>query len=152
MEKVKEVIIPKEKAVFWMDGNGRWTNENGPFKHKKLIDYFNKSIGWDAKGFFVSQELNGICEKVYFRYQETALFAVDASIAADIELLLNTRQRIPLDCRKLYVKNDRLFMRYQDTSVKFTDRCMLQVSAYIEEVDDAFYFRFNETRCRIPFS
>ena len=149
---VKEIIIPKEKAVFWMDGNGRWHNADGPFRHPKLIRYFNSAINWDSNGFFVSQDLGDRHEKVYFRCAETALFAMEASIKTGIELLLNTRQRIPLDCQKLCVKNDRLFMHYKEILVKFTDRCMMQLSAYIEEIDDAYYFRFNETRCRIALS
>ena len=38
---LKEVVIFKEEAVFWMDNQGRWHNQYGPFQHKRVIDYFN---------------------------------------------------------------------------------------------------------------
>ena len=95
-ENLKEVIIPKEKAVFWMDGNGRWHNRHGPFQHKKLIDYFNSSIGWDEDGYFVSQTRDDILEKVYFRHAETALFVLDVIKNDEIHLVLNTQKKIKL--------------------------------------------------------
>ena len=143
---MKDIIIPKENAVFWMDGNGRWYNEHGPFQHKKLIDYFNSAIGWDSDGFFVSQERGDIHEKVYFPCEETALFAVDAVVESEITLLLNTRQRIRLDPRKLQVKNDQLFMQYQDILIKFTDRCMMRLAEHIEDINGTYYFNFDDNR------
>ena len=54
-EKIKEIIISKEDAVFWMDKHGFWRNEDGKFRHKRIIDHFHKSIGKDQNGYFVSQ-------------------------------------------------------------------------------------------------
>jgi hypothetical protein len=150
METLKEIVIPKENAVFWMDGNGRWHNEHGPFQHKKLIDYFNTSIGRDAGGFFVGQERGDVREKVYFRCEETALFAVDIEVESVMRILLNTRERIKLDPEKLYIKSDCLFMHYQETLIKFTDRCMLRLSGNIEEVDGTYYFQLKDKRYIIP--
>lgn len=147
---MKEIVIPKEKAVFWMDGNGRWHNQHGPFRHKKLIAYFNAAIGWDAAGFFVGQERGEFREKVYFRCEETALFAVDALSGSGQTILLNTRQRVALEPQKLFVRNDHLFMTYQDTLIKFTDRCMMQLAGSIEEVDEIFYFTSGGKRYRLP--
>ena len=149
-ENLKDIVIPKDRAVFRMDGNGRWHNEHGPFQHKKLIDYFNASIGWDADGFFVSQERGDLREKVYFPCEETALFAVAAVIGDEIALCLNTGRKIRLDSEKLRIKNDQLFMLYQDTLIKFTDRCMMRLAEFIEESDTAFYFHFNGQRKFIP--
>ena len=61
-----EVVIPRENAVFWMDAEGRWCNRHGRFAHKRIIDYFNRSIGRDAMGYFVTQVRGDIREKVYF--------------------------------------------------------------------------------------
>lgn len=137
---MKEIVIPQENAVFWMDGNGRWHNEHGPFRHKKLIEYFNTSIRWDADGFFVGQERGEFREKVYFRCEETALFAVGVVPDSEGSILLNTRERVKLEPQKLFVENDHLFMTYQDTLIKFTDRCMMQLAGSIEEIDGTFYF------------
>ena len=92
----QEIIIKKEDAVFWMDGNGRWHNQHGEFEHKKVVAYFNRSIGFDADGYFVSQVRDDMVEKVYFPYQETALFAVDIIQDNDLQLLLNTQKQITL--------------------------------------------------------
>jgi hypothetical protein len=150
MENLKEIVIPKEKAVFWMDGNGRWHNVHGPFQHKKLIDYFNTSIGWDPDGYFVSQERGDVHEKVYFRCEETALFGVAVSAESEPMVILNTKERIKLYPENLFIKNDCLFMNYQDTLIKFTDRCMMRLSEYIEEIDAVYYFQLNDERCIIP--
>ena len=149
-QQMKDIIISKEDAVFWMDGNGRWHNENGPFRHKKLIAYFNTSIGRDPDGFFVGQERGDVREKVYFRCEETAFFAVDIAVESVMTILLNTQKRIKLDPEKLYIKNDCLFMHYQDTCIKFTDRCMMRLSGYIEACEEIYYFQFNDTRVMIP--
>mgnify|MGYP001824664596 CR=1 FL=1 len=150
MENLKEIVIPKENAVFWMDGNGRWHNVHGPFQHKKLIDYFNTSIGRDSDGFFVSQERGDVHEKVYFRCEETALFGVEVLTGTGLMVILNTKKRIKLDPEKLYIKNDCLFMHYQGTRIKFTDRCMMRLADYIEEIDAVYYFQLNDKRCIIP--
>jgi hypothetical protein len=149
MDELKEIVIPKENAVFWMDGNGRWHNVHGPFQHKKVIDYFNRSIGWDADGFFVSQERNDVYEKVYFRYEETALFGVETVIGTEISILLNNRDKVKLDPHDLYIKTDHLFMNYQDTIIKFADRCLMRLSEYIEEIDGVYYFQFNGKKDKI---
>jgi hypothetical protein len=149
VQNLKEIVIPKENAVFWMDGNGRWHNVHGPFRHKKLIDYFNTSIGRDSDGFFVSQERGEVHEKVYFRYEETALFGVAVSAESDLMVILNTQERIKLRPEKLFIKNDCLFMHYQDTLIKFTDRCMMWLAEYIEENEGIYYFEFKDKKVMI---
>ena len=143
----QEIIIPKEDAVFWMDGNGRWHNRYGEFEHKKVVSYFNRSIGYDADGYFVSQVREGALEKVYFKYQETALFVVDIlGDNDDLQLLLNTGKRILLEPKKLFIRNDCLFMHVENQLVKFTDRSMMRIADRFEEADGGLYLLLHEKR------
>lgn len=137
-DKKREIIIAKEDAVFWMDGNGRWHNQHGEFEHKKVIAYFNQSIGYDAEGYFVSQVRGDVVEKVYFPYQETALFVVDIIQNDDLRLLLNTRKQVPLNPEKLYISNDTLFMHFDRQLIKFTDRSMIKLSDRLDDTNGKF--------------
>jgi hypothetical protein len=123
---------------------------HGPFQHRKLIQYFNAAIRKDADGFFVEQERGDVHEKVYFRCGETAFFAVDVTVGSALTVLLNTGERVSLEPEKLYIENDALFMQHQDTCIKFTDRCMMMLSGYIQEIDGACYFQFNDKKSLIP--
>lgn len=133
-----EIVISKEDAVFWMDGNGRWHNQHGEFEHKKVVAYFNRSIGYDADGYFVSQVRGDIQEKVYFPYQETALFVVDIVQNGDLELLLNTQKQVPLNPEKLFIRNDNLFMHFENQLIKFTDRSMIKLSDRFDDANGKF--------------
>lgn len=148
-ENLKEVVIPKEKAVFRMDGNGRWHNVHGEFRHKKLIDYFNSSIGRDKNGYFVSQTRGDIFEKVYFPYEKTALFVFDVIKNDDIVLVLNTKKRIILQPEKLTIKDDSLFMSIEDEIVKFTDRSMMKLSDCIDYENGQYYFKTEKEKYSI---
>ena len=130
-----EIIIPKENAVFWMDGNGRWHNQHGEFEHKKVIAYFNQSIEYDADGYFVSQVRDEMLEKVYFPYQETALFAFDVILNDDILLCLNTGKQIPINPKKLMIREDSLFMHHENQIIKFTDRSMMKLSNLFDDAN-----------------
>ena len=142
-DKKREIIIKKEDAVFWMDGNGRWHNQNGEFEHKKVVAYFNRSIGYDADGYFVSQARGDVVEKVYFRYQETALFAVDIIQNDDLRLLLNTQKQVPLNPKKLFIRNDNLFMHFENQRIKFTDRSMIKLSDRFDDANGQFTLHLN---------
>jgi hypothetical protein len=139
----QEIIIKKEDAVFWMDGNGRWHNQHGEFEHKKVIAYFNQSIGYDADGYFVSQVRGGVAEKVYFPYQETALFAVDILQNEEVKLLLNTRKQVPLNPEKLFVRNDTLFMHFENQLIKFTGRSMIKLSDRLDDTNGQLTIHLN---------
>lgn len=139
-EKQKEIIISKEDAVFWMDKNGRWHNTHGEFEHKRVIDYFNQSIDWDAEGFFISQIRGEIMEKVYFKYEDTALFAVDVIEKDDTALILNTGREITLNPQDLFIRQDCLFMTHAKLTIKFTDRAMLKLSRYMNEKNGRLSF------------
>jgi hypothetical protein len=149
-QDLKEIIIKKEDAVFWMDGNGRWHNEHGPFEHKKVVAYFNRSIRHDADGYFVSQVRDDMLEKVYFPFQETALFAVDVTTHDDISLRLNTGRQMLLDPDNLMIRGDSLFMRIESQLIKFTDRSMMKLSDLLEDIDGRFTILVKGVRYPIP--
>ena len=142
----QEIIISKEDAVFWMDGNGRWHNRHGEFEHPKVIAYFNRSIGYDAHGYFVSQTRGNVVEKVYFPYQETALFVVDILEADDILLRLNTGKQILLDPEQLFIRNDSLFMHVENQLLKFTDRSMMKLSDRLDDTKNGLVIHLNNVR------
>ncbi len=145
-----EIVIPKEKAVFWMDANGRWRNRHGPFAHKKIIDYFNRSIGKDENGFFVRQDKGDVIEKVYFRYEDTALFVVDLADGDPPQLVLNTGRKIAMNPERLFIEGDILYYRDDDDRIKFTDRAMMKIADRLEEEEDGLYFKAGKEKIRIP--
>lgn len=128
----KEVVVPKEKAVFWLDAYGRWHNKHGVFEHKKIISFFHSSIRRDADGYHLFQQPDDhTIEKVYFKYEDTALFVFDVIMKDDsdkIRLILNTKDEIPLDPEALFVQNENLYMEHDGHRIKFIDRAMMKLS------------------------
>jgi hypothetical protein len=141
-----EIIIPKERAVFWMDARGRWHNEHGPFEHPKIISYFNSHIRRDAGGYYLSQELNGHIEKVYFPFEDTALFAIDLGRGSKEELILNTGARLPLDPDRLAVRGEDLYQLTDGERIKFTERVLLKLAERIEDSDGRYYYNATDGR------
>ncbi len=135
-------VIPKEKAVFWMDEHGRWHNVHGPIEHPKIINYFHAAIQKDKNGYFLYQEYDNIQEKVYFPYQETAIFVFDVILKDDIILVLNTRRTIPLTPENLLVEKDQLYMTLGEEKVKFTEKALLKLSTCLEQKEDGYYFNY----------
>ena len=148
-DKPKEIIIPKERAIFWLDKNGRWHNVHGEFKHKKIIDYFHSSIKKDKNGYYLFQERENLREKVYFRYEDTALFAVDLIKDTDITLILNTKKQIKLKPRNLFIRGDDLYMRMGEEIIKFTERGLMKISDLLEYDNEAYFIRIKNRRYRI---
>ena len=68
----KTIVIPKENAVFRMDGNGIWHNEHGRFEHPKIINHFNRSIQKDEQGYFLSQKF--VIQKQHFLSRSEAYY------------------------------------------------------------------------------
>ena len=130
---MKEIVIKKEDAVFWMDKSGYWCNDGGKFRKKKIIDLFHQSIAKDDAGYFVSQIRDDILEKVYFRHEDTALFVFAVIFNDDIILKLNTGKRLALNPEDLYVKDDNLYISDKDGRIKFSERALMQISSIIEE-------------------
>jgi len=143
----KQHIIPKEQAVFWMDKDGVWHNEHGKLEHPKIIKYFNQSIGKDDQGYFLCQTINDVEEKVYFPYEETAVFVVDlVKKEAGIELTLNTLDSIALDPDALYIKSDALFMETGAHLVKFTQKALAQMSVFLTDTPQGLAFKLGRTQ------
>jgi len=132
LTELQEVVIPPQSAVFWMDRFGRWCNESGRFRHKKLIDFFNASIRRDEHGYFVEQIRENVREKVYFLYEDTPLFVIDATLEPPIELLLNTRERLVLVPGDLFIHGDDLYVQRGEERIKFNDRVLLKLAGFID--------------------
>ncbi len=134
---MKHIIIPNENAVFWMDENGFWHNEHGKFEHPKIIAYFHKSIRKDDQGYHVYQIRDGCEEKVYFPYEDTALFVVD--LKGTDTLVLNTTDTIPLDPSRVFIQNDNLYIQTPEHRIKFGQRALIKLSGHIEEKGDRLF-------------
>ena len=150
----KEIVVPKEKAVFWMDAYGRWHNQHGAFEHKKIIAYFHSSIRKDADGYHLIQKLDDhVIEKVYFKYEDTALFVFDVKIPEDpgeIRLTLNTKQEISLDPETLFIQGDSLYMEHAGDRIKFIDRAMLTLSDRLKFGKNSCRLELNDKTYDIP--
>jgi hypothetical protein len=149
-EEQETIVILKENAVFWMDGQGRWRNRHGIFTHKGIIDHFNGSIHKDAGGYFVSQTRDGVLEKVYFRFEETALFAVDVVLKKHAVLVLNTGARAEMAPDRLFIFKDHLFQHEKDHIVKFSERALVKMSAHITVKGDDYAIACNGVLYSIP--
>ena len=147
-----EIVIPREQAVFWLDGDGRWHNVHGPFEHRKIIDYFHAAIQKDNGGYFLCQETDERREKVYFRFEDTALFVFDVILDQSPLLVLNTGERIALRPERLFIDNDALYFRKDRERVKFTQRCLMKISNRLESEEGLYFIRLNRKRHLIASS
>jgi hypothetical protein len=146
-KKRTEIIIPKDRAIFWLDKNGRWHNAHGEFEHKKIIDYFHSSIKRDENGYYLFQKRGDIQEKVYFHYEDTALFAVDLIKDKVIRLILNTKKQIKLKPRNL--RGDDLYMRMGEETIKFAERGLMKISDLLEYDNDQYFIKINNRKYKI---
>ena len=150
-ENLKEVVIPKEYAVFWMDGNGCWRNVHGKFRRKQIIDKFNNSIRRDESGYFVTQINGERIEKVYFRCEETAFFASDIHVGDHIDLVLNTGNVMRLDAASLFIRNDSLYLNATGYGlIKFTERCLMKIFKMIEFSEGQYRLAIGGEQFPIP--
>ena len=148
-KKPREITIPKERAIFWLDKHGRWHNAHGEFEHKKIIDYFHSSIKKDKNGYYLFQERENLREKVYFRYEDTALFAADLIRSDDITLILNTKKHIKLKPRNLFIRGDDLYMQMGNETIKFIERGLIKISDLLEYENDQYFIRIKNRRYKI---
>lgn len=150
----KEVVVPKDKAVFWLDAHGRWHNKHGVFEHKKIIGFFHSSIRRDAHGYHLFQQQDDhTIEKVYFTYEDTALFVFDVIMQEDsnrIRLILNTKDEIPLDPEALSVQNENLYMEHDGHIIKFLDRAILKLSHRLKFHQQQYRLELNGKSYDIP--
>ncbi len=143
----KEIVIPKEEAVFWMDKNGNWVNESGRFKKPKIIRHFNASIGKDKDGYFVTQDIGDRWEKVYFFYEDTVLFVVDIKLGDTVLLLLNTGEKKILEPENLSISNDSLYMDVGNGDrIKFSERSLIKLSPLMIFEDDRYFIQIGKQR------
>jgi hypothetical protein len=149
-EKIKEIVIDKEEAVFWLDENGCWQNENGKFRHKKLIHHFHSCIKRDQQGYYLYQENGKYAEKVYFPYEDQALFVFNVIRQDDVTLILNTKKQIKLKPRRLFIKNDCLYMHMGEEIIKFVEQGLMKIAQLLEEENDQLFIRIKNRRYKIP--
>ncbi len=154
-QNIKEIVIPKEDAVFWLDSRGYWRNAGGKFRKKKIIDHFHSSISRDENGYFLYQDKGGVFEKVYFPYEDTALFVFDVIFdqtanESDITLVLNTGAELALSPKNLYTANDCLYLKEGDDIIKFTERALIKISDRIDGVNGKLYINTGGKRHLIP--
>ena len=148
--KLEVVTIPKEEAVFWLDAEGRWNNANGPFEHPKIRDYFHASIRRDENGYYVGQQRDAVYEKVYFRYEDTALFVFRVYIGPeDISLRLNTGRQITLAPDTLSIKDDHLYTRTPLGIARFNQSSLLEISKRMEEADGDLFILVGRERFKV---
>jgi len=144
-EDKKLIIIPKEEAVFWLDKNGTWHNEHGKFEHPRIIRYFNTSIKKDENGYYVHQTTGECEEKVYFPYEDTALFIVDIIMTGkDLGLILNTAEKTTLDKGALFMASDNLYLLTPGHRIKFSSHALVKISKFIQEDNGIFSIHINE--------
>lgn len=148
-EKPVEVVIPKEKAVFRLDARGRWCNVHGVFRNRRISDYFHAAIRRDEGGYFLRQELGAIIEKVYFPYEDTALFAVDVQLDAGPRLHLNTGREVLLEPEHLLIAGESLYMVSDGERIKFSERAMLKLAEMMEFNADGYFIMVQGRRHRI---
>jgi len=148
--KLKTIEITRDEAVFRLDGNGCWHNSDGKFRHKKIIDYFHTSIQRDQKGYHLYQAHDKYIEKVYFPYEDKALFVFDVIENNDIMLVLNTKKRTRLKPKKLFIENDNLYMQLGNEVIKFAEQGLMKIASFLEEEGDRLLIRSKNRRYRIP--
>jgi hypothetical protein len=147
---LREIVIPPEEATFWLDRWGNWCNRHGRFQHRKIITYFHAAIARDKDGYYVSQVNGDMYEKVYFRFEDTALFVFEVLAEDEMTLVLNTGRRIGLDPGSLFIRNDYLYMRDGSELIKFNEISMLKISRFFEHAGDQCFLRFGGQRIAIP--
>jgi hypothetical protein len=143
-QKLPQRIIPKEDAVFWMDKNGAFWNEHGKFEHPKIIKHFNSSIRKDDTGFYLYQKTDEYEEKVYFKYEDTALFVTDIKVETRARLKLNNNEIMELDPKALFTRDDSLFIKAPDGLIKFSSNALLKLSKFMGETEGRLFLVINK--------
>ena len=142
-KEVPDIVIPRDKAVFWLDKDGFWHNEGGRFELKKIIRRFHSSIELDEGGYYVTQLNDDRVEKVYFPYEDTALFAIDVEVRKEMIMRLNTGKRLPLSPERIYYSEDSLYTVFRDEWIKFSVRSLLKLSPFIDYESNPWLFCHN---------
>jgi hypothetical protein len=149
-KQLPEHVIPKEKAVFWLDGRGFWHTAKGKFENRNIINHFHSCIRKDENGYYLEQEHREYREKVYFHYEDTALFVVHILKKDDIMLVLNTGKKVKLRPKRLFINDESLYMMLREERVKFTEEALLRITDYMENEEGRFCIRVKGRRYKIP--
>jgi len=145
-----EIVIPKEAAVFYLDQHGFWRHrEQGKFEHRKIINYFHSRIRKDENGYHLRQRLGNRVEKVYFHYEDTALFVFDVIKGEEIFLVLNTQKKLRLNPKKLFVNGDSLYVNSGEHRIKFTDHSLIRISDLLDYEGDDYFITLRGRRHKI---
>ncbi len=144
------IVVPREKAVFWLDRRGRWRNAHGLFRHPRISAYFHRSIRRDAGGYYVGQRHGARFEKVYFPYEDTALFVREVLLGEEIRLRLNTGAEFPLDPGSLFVSGEALYLTHEGERIRFTEQAMVQLSPRMSFSEEGLFLEICDRRHRIP--
>jgi hypothetical protein len=142
-------VIPRENAVFRLNENGDWFSMDEKFTHQKIINYFHSAIKRDEDGYFLEQEHEHYVEKVYFPYEETALFVFRIIKGDEIILCLNTGKKITLEPKTLVIKNDNLYVRNGMDLIKFRQNALIALAAFIDDQDGQYAIAVKGKRHRI---
>jgi hypothetical protein len=149
-KELPEHVIPKEKAIFWLDGRGFWHTAKGKFENQNIINHFHSCIRRDANGYYLQQEHREYREKVYFHYEDTALFVIHIIRNDDITLVLNTGKKVNLKPRRLFIIGESLYMMIGEERAKFTEEALLRITDYMEDEEGQFFIRVKGRRYKIP--
>jgi len=149
-EPLTEIVIPKEEAVFFLDKQGFWHHkEQGKFENRKIIDSFHSGIRKDEYGYHLRQRLGNHIEKVYFHCEDTALFVFDVIERDTIFLVLNTKSKVRLKPRNLFVKGASLYMRSGEHWIKFTEHSLIRILDLLDFEGDQYFITVKGRRYRI---
>ena len=145
------VVIPADKATFFLDENGSWCSGTTRFHHRKIARYFHSRIRHDSDGYFLEQEHPGYIEKVYFPYRDTALFVIRVREQEGLVLSLNNGETVPLTSEDLCIRNDHLYTRYHGEMARFTENALLSLSRYLDGSEENCFIILGGIRSPIPY-
>lgn len=148
---MREIVIPADKAVFWLDCHGFWCKRHGRFERPRIIARFHKSIERDHEGYYLAQINGEVREKVYFHHEDTALFVFKLSIAGrKATLTLNTGLEMPLVPEALFIEGDALYTMLEGERVRFAERVLAKMSQLLEDDGTTCYLCLGGKRVAIP--
>jgi hypothetical protein len=64
--------------------------------------------------------------------------------------VLNTKKRIKLKPKKLWLRDDSLYMQSGSANIKFIERGLMKVSDLLEFTNDQYFIKVKDRRYRIP--
>ncbi len=143
-------IIPRENSVFRLDRHGNWRVDDEKFRHPRIINHFHSLIKKDQGGFFLEQEHRHYIEKVYFPFEDTALFVTRVIEDEGLTLCLNTGAQMRLAPENLFVRGDDLYLKSDDDIVKFNENALVALAGYLEDVNGQYAIRIDGKTYVIP--